>query len=73
MPRYPRYVCPDCAKRTADARGRQVVFFNLSLGGGFGGQVAGTGEPYTAHECFIDGIPCWADEAHFGGIVIQPL
>ena len=24
------------------------------------------------HECYVNGIKCHADEARFGGIVIQP-
>lgn len=32
-----------------------------------------TQEAYTSHTCFIDGIECFADEARFGGIVIQTV
>jgi hypothetical protein len=32
---------------------------------------ADTEEPYPSHECYIDGIHCYADEAHMGGIVIR--
>ena len=71
VPRYPRYVCAPCAERTVDKNGLRVKFFNLSLSGGVGGQYADSGAPYDAHECFIDGIACWADEAKFGGIVVE--
>jgi hypothetical protein len=42
----------------------------------FGGYVAyywdsNNAEEYNSHECYIDGIKCWADEARFGGIVIE--
>jgi len=30
-------------------------------------------ETHPGHICFIDGIRCYADEARFGGIVIQTL
>ena len=30
-------------------------------------------EIYPSHRCFIDGISCYADEARFGGIVIEAL
>jgi len=28
-------------------------------------------EEYKSHDCYIDGIKCRADEARFGGIVIE--
>ncbi|MGD8759525.1 MAG: hypothetical protein PVJ07_04685 [Anaerolineales bacterium] len=34
---------------------------------------ADTGEAYASHDCFIDGVACYADEARFGGIVIQAV
>jgi len=41
--------------------------------GGFIAEYEDTGESYPSHECYVDGIPCYADEGRFGGIVIQPL
>lgn len=70
-PRYPHAVCASCAARARDASGRPLVFFNQSLSGGYGARYADTGEIYPRHECFIDGVRCRADEARFGGIVIQ--
>jgi len=32
-----------------------------------------TSEPHASHICYIRGIRCYADEARFGGIVIQVL
>lgn len=69
--RYPRYVCRDCADKACSADGRPLAFFNASLGGGFLAQYADTGEKYPSHECYINGVKCWADEAYFGGIVIE--
>lgn len=71
--RYPRCVCQDCAARAQSKDGRSIKFFNEGLSGGFVAQYADTGEPYPDHECFIDGIPCYADEARYGGIVIQTI
>jgi hypothetical protein len=51
--------------------GRPLRFFNLSLSGGFGAEYADNGEPYDSSICFIDDVKCFADEARFGGIVIQ--
>jgi len=71
--RYPMYVCMDCAARAVSRDGRALSFFNESLSGGFAAQITDTGETYSSHECYINGIQCYADEAHFGGIVIQPV
>lgn len=42
------------------------------MSGGFEAIVADTKEEYPSHICYIEGVECWADEARFGGIVIQP-
>ena len=42
-------------------------------GGGFRAVVRETGEPHRSHICYIRSIRCYADEARFGGIVIQIL
>ena len=73
MPRYPCYVCENCAARAATAEGRPLAFGNEGLSGGFIAQYADTGERYDSHACWIDGIPCHADEHRFGGIVIEVL
>ncbi len=71
--RYPRYVCPDCADLAADAVGRRLDFYNLGASGGYGAEYLDTHTEYMSHECYIKGIRCWADEARFGGIVIQKM
>jgi predicted amidophosphoribosyltransferase len=71
--RYPRYLCEQCTKRAKSINGRPLKFFNESFSGGFIAQYADTSESYPSHECYIDGIPCHADEHYFGGIVIQPI
>ena len=73
VPRYPRYVCADCAVRAASADGRRLDFSNIDLSGGYAARYADTGEPYDSHACWIDGIRCHADEARFGGIVVEVL
>ena len=70
-PRYPDYVCDECALRATDEENRPLRFYNESLSGGFAARYADTGEERCSHVCFIDGVRCWADEAHLGGIVIQ--
>ena len=70
--RYPRYVCQDCYQRATDDAGRLLTFANVSFSGGFAALYRDTHEERDSHICYIDGIKCWADEAHMGGIVIQP-
>jgi len=69
--RYPRYVCGACAAAARSADGRPLSFVNADVSGGYRAEYADTREPYGSHECFVRGVRCWADEARFGGIVIQ--
>lgn len=71
--RYPRSLCAECASRAKSKEGRLLKFSNIDLSGGFLAQYADTGESYPNHECYVDGIPCYADEHRFGGIVIQTI
>ena len=71
--RYPLYVCNACQNRAQSADGRPLVFYNAEFAGGYLAKFADTDEESPSHECYIDGIPCRADEARFGGIVVQPL
>ena len=73
MSRYPNYVCEDCVEKAVDSEGRAVLFTNTSLlGTGCKGKYRETGEAYDSTICFIEGIKCKAEEARFGGIVVQP-
>ncbi|MGK3994015.1 recombinase family protein [Sorangium sp. So ce1024] len=72
-PRYPRAVCGICQHEATDEGGRPLEFFNTSIGGGFGARYADTREPRDGHACVIRGVPCRADEARFGGIVIEAV
>jgi hypothetical protein len=69
--RYTRLLCPACVLEAADASGRPLRFANLNLGAGFAATYADDGAPYPAHECFVRGVSCVADEGYFGGIVVQ--
>lgn len=53
--------------------GRRLHFANERFSGGYSACFADTGESYESHVCFVKGIVCWADEARFGGIVIEAL
>ena len=71
--RYPQYVCSDCYAKAADEDGRPLRFSNVSFSGGFAALYGDTHEERDSHICYIDGVKCWADEAHMGGIVIRPF
>ena len=71
IPRYPRYVSAGCESRAVSPSGRALVFFNVSLSGGYLAKYRDTGESYDSHDCCIEGIACYADEARFGGVVIE--
>jgi len=69
--RHPQRVCSLCVRRACDEEGRQLRFFNTDLSGGFVVRSADGGADRESHECFIDGVRCWADEAYLGGIVVE--
>ncbi len=71
--RYPRAVCNNCYGKASDAQGRKLSFFNTSMSGGFEAIVTETQERHQSHICYINGVKCWADEARFGGIVIEAM
>jgi len=72
-PRYPRYLCRACAKQATDEAGRKLEFGNTDIGGGFEARYADAGKIRRSHVCFVKGIRCWADEARFGGIVLEAV
>lgn len=71
--RYPRYVCEECAAQASSADGRLLEFSNIDMSGGYTARFADTLAEYPSHECFVAGVKCHADEARFGGIVIEAV
>ena len=72
MERYPNYVCNTCIDTgTFTKTGKPISFRNRSVFGGFESVI--DGNVGVVHECMIQGIPCYVDEARFGGIVIQTI
>jgi hypothetical protein len=69
--RHPKRLCSVCELEAVDATGRPLRFENESMGGGFRALYADTGEPYPSHVCYVRGVECHADEARFGGIVVE--
>ena len=69
--RYREYICFECCAKTVDEDGRKLGFGNESMSGGFAAWYEDTKETRDSHICYIEGIQCYADEAHMGGIVIR--
>ena len=72
--RYPKSICGTCVKEVTDLDGRKVKFYNTHIGGyGCQGYYSGTNrkEKYNSNLCYINGREFYAEEARFGGIVIQ--
>lgn len=77
--RYPKYICGDCAsKEILDKNGNLLTFSNLGFTGGFkiirkdrDGKIIEEVDTEQFCECLIDGKEFFAQEARFGGIVIQ--
>jgi hypothetical protein len=70
-PRYPRCICVECGHRATDEDGRGLSFTNEAVSGGFIATYRDTGEVRDSHICIVDGVRCWVDEAHMGGIVVR--
>lgn len=73
-PRYPKSLCRRCKELTTDQEGRPVEYFNEAFGGyGCAGFYKGTKqkEKYESDTCFIGSAAYKAQEAKFGGIVIN--
>jgi len=71
--RYPNAVCSACAEKTVSENNVPITFGNIDAWGGFVSYI--NGNKGEVHECQIQGpsqmIPCYAQEARFGGIVIS--
>ncbi len=77
--RYPKYICSECAsKNKYDKRGNLLEFYNQSITGGFRityvdskGNTIREDDTRDYCECIIDDKLFFAQEAKFGGVVIQ--
>ena len=69
--RYPAYLCDTCTSKTHDGKGRRVYFANTSIGGGCQGYYQDDGSRYNHRVCYVGEVRCMANEARFGGIVVQ--
>ena len=57
--RYPKYVCRACLAQGVVVNGEAVPVEELNIGS------------LSQIECFVAGVRCIANEAHFGGCVVQ--
>jgi hypothetical protein len=71
--RYPNYICSECSEKATDITGRKLAFANKSIGGGFEAIYLDNNEVYDNHICYVNGIECYANEARFGGIVVEKI
>lgn len=74
--RYPKMICINCANsKILDNSGNEVAFYNADFHGGFISIHNINNEQITKEEhiCFINNVKCFANEARFGGIVIQKV
>lgn len=72
--RYPDHVCRWCAEHVTDEAGRPVVLGNATPGGGYTARAADGGPApaaVLAGRVQVDGVPLAAQEARFGGVVLQ--
>lgn len=67
--RYPNMICNQCFDNTVTKDGFKIEFYNENITGGFYSLM--NNEKGNIHECYINNKKCYADEARFGGIVIQ--
>lgn len=73
--RYPNTICYDCITKykTLTKDGKEIFFSNVCLFGGFQSKIEGEEQYGTENMCYINNIPCIANEARFGGIIIQKV
>jgi hypothetical protein len=79
QPRYPKYICSECASKDKyDTKKNLLEFSNIGFSGGLkitytdsNGKMIREDSTQDYCECFIDNKLFFAQEARFGGIVIQ--
>ena len=67
--RYPKMICHKCVELATTEDGESIQFYNVDHTGDFISVVNNVhGE---IHDCLVNNKKCYADEARFGGIVVQ--
>lgn len=67
--RYPNMICHSCVELATTKNGESIKFYNENNTRGFVSIVNGV--KGKEHECFINNKKCRANEARFGGIVVE--
>ena len=67
--RYPKMICHECVELATTKNGESIKFYNENNTRGFVSIVNGV--KGKEHECFINNKKCRANEARFGGIVVE--
>ena len=67
--RYPNYICGECILLTVTKKNEKIEFHNINCFGGFVSLVNNV--KGSIHQCYVNNIECYADEARFGGIVVS--
>ena len=67
--RYPNMICNECVEITVNKNNESIKFYNIDHTGGFISIVNDI--KGKEHECYVNNHKCYADEARFGGIVVQ--
>lgn len=76
--RSPNYVCRNCLEESPPVNrdGKRISYTNVGASGGIQSQVEGSADWLQDSDCericYVKGRRCRAEEARFGGIVIQP-
>jgi len=69
--RYPNKICNKCETLCTTKDNEKIQFFNIDHSGGFLSIV--NDKQGNIHECYVNNIKCYADEARFGGIVVSKI
>ncbi len=69
--RYPHYVCRACVTKAVDESGRLLEIENADSESRISVKCADTGEQRSSNTFYISGKHCYAEEAHFGGVVVR--
>lgn len=67
--RYPKMICHECVLLATTENGESIQFYNIDHSGGFISVV--NGKSGEIHECLVNNKKCYANEARFGGIVVE--
>lgn len=71
--RYPSYVCKNCVEKAVDESGLHLKVENDDSEDRVCVLYKDNDEPTNSLKFLIEGQPCYAQEAYFGGVVVQVI